>query len=164
MMAYSSPESLAQALDTGRGTYYSRSREKLWVKGEESGNTQELLSARFDCDRDTLLFTVRQKGGACHTGSYSCFGGRGFVLEDLYETLRSRMEAGDERSYTYRLSKDEHAIMAKIAEESKEIINYTDRENLVWEIADITYFIMVLMASKGIAPEEIVHELRGRRK
>jgi phosphoribosyl-ATP pyrophosphohydrolase len=74
------------------------------------------------------------------------------------------MEAGDERSYTYRLSKDEHAIMAKIAEESKEIINYTDRENLVWEIADITYFIMVLMASKGIAPEEIVHELRGRRK
>ncbi|RZN50519.1 bifunctional phosphoribosyl-AMP cyclohydrolase/phosphoribosyl-ATP diphosphatase HisIE [archaeon] len=164
MMAYSSPASLARALDTGRGTYYSRSRARLWVKGEESGNTQELLAVRYDCDRDTLLFTVQQKGVACHTGSYSCFGDKGFELGDLYETLMARVASGDEGSYTYRLSKDERAIMAKIAEESQEIINYTDRANLVWEIADITYFLLVLMASKGIAPHEIVNELRGRRK
>jgi len=164
MLAYSSPESLRYALEKGAGTYYSRSRQKIWVKGEESGNTQELIRVRYDCDRDTLLFTVRQKGGACHTGSYSCFDERNFNLLELYEVLRSRIESGNESSYTYRTASDESKIMAKIAEESQEVINYTDRRNLVWEIGDLTYFLLMLMAKKGIEPDEIIKELRGRRR
>lgn len=164
MLAYSTPESLGIALREGVGAYYSRSRKALWIKGEESGNTQELVRVRTDCDRDTLLFTVRQKGVACHTGSYSCFGGRTFSFGELYETLLSRMEEGGRGSYTYRLAQNEDHIKAKIGEEAQEVIHYTDRENLVWEIADVAYFILVLMAKKGIAPDEIVKELRGRRR
>ena len=164
MMAYSSRVSLISALNSGAGTYFSRSRNKLWVKGEESGNTQELLSVRYDCDRDTLLFTVNQKGGACHLGTYSCFGDKEFSLYDLYDTLKERIESGDKNSYTARITQKECMIMEKIAEESGEVINYTDRRNLVWEIADLAYFLLVLMAKKNIEPDEIVKELRGRRR
>jgi len=164
MMAYSSKESLKFALKRGVGAYYSRSRQKLWIKGEESGNTQELLRVRYDCDRDTLLFTVRQKGVACHTGSYSCFNEKEFSLRELYDVLRQRIESGDEGSYTYRTAKDESKIMEKIKEEADEVVNYTDRSNLVWEVADLAYFLLMLMAKKGIEPDEIVKELRGRRR
>ena len=84
MLAYSTAESVRKALSTGIATYFSRSRNKIWVKGETSGNTQKLLSARFDCDRDALLFKVKQKGNACHLGRYSCFGDKEFTIEDLY--------------------------------------------------------------------------------
>ncbi|MBN1786076.1 MAG: bifunctional phosphoribosyl-AMP cyclohydrolase/phosphoribosyl-ATP diphosphatase HisIE [Candidatus Methanofastidiosa archaeon] len=164
MLAYSNRDSLKYALKNGRGAYHSRSRDRLWVKGEESGNTQELVRVAYDCDRDTLLFTVRQNGAACHTGSYSCFGERKFSLEELYATLRERIESGDERSYTYRTAKNERGIMEKISEESKEVVTYKDRPNLVWEIADLTYFLLMLMAKKNIEPDEIVKELRGRRR
>ncbi|MHC1598009.1 MAG: bifunctional phosphoribosyl-AMP cyclohydrolase/phosphoribosyl-ATP diphosphatase HisIE [Candidatus Methanofastidiosia archaeon] len=165
MLAYSSQESLRMALTQGAGVYYSRSRNSIWIKGEESGNTQELLNVRYDCDRDTLLFTVRQKGVACHMGTYSCFtDDEAFTLSTLHDTLRARMQSGDASSYTYRLSRDEKAIMDKIAEESGEVINYKDRENLVWEISDLAYFLLVLMAKKGIDPKEIITELRGRRR
>ncbi len=87
MLAYSDEESLRHALTRGEGAYRSRSRKKLWVKGEESGNTQELVRVRYDCDRDTLLFTVRQMGVACHTGRYSCFDDREFGLTELYDVL-----------------------------------------------------------------------------
>ena len=83
MLAWQTPESLRQALATGRGIYRSRSRGEVWVKGATSGNTQELLRARADCDRDTVLFTVRQNGPACHTGAASCFGPLDFELADL---------------------------------------------------------------------------------
>jgi len=164
MLAYSTPESLKAALRDGTGTYYSRSRKRLWTKGEESGNTQELLRVRYDCDRDTLLFTVRQKGVACHTGSYACFDDREFSLNELYQTLRDRIGGGDTSSYTCRLANDERKLMNKIMEEAREVSEYTDRENLVWEIADVAYHLLVLMAKKGIGPEEIVKELRGRRR
>ncbi len=164
MLAYSTPESLAMALKDGTGTYYSRSRQKLWAKGEESGNTQELLRVRYDCDRDTLLFTVRQAGAACHTGSYACFGEREFTLAELYGTLSGRISGGDTSSYTCRLAHDERKLMQKILEEAREVSEYTNRENLVWEIADVAYHLLVLMAKKEIQPDEIVKELRGRRR
>jgi len=164
MLAYSDRESLVLALRDGVGAYHSRSRNKLWIKGEESGNDQELVRVQYDCDYDTLLFTVRQKGVACHTGRYSCFKDKDFSLLELFDVLRQRIESGDEGSYTYRTAKSESGIMEKIAEESQEVISYTDRPNLVWEIADLTYFILMLMAKKGIEPEEIVNELRGRRR
>ncbi|MEK6867360.1 MAG: phosphoribosyl-AMP cyclohydrolase, partial [Nanoarchaeota archaeon] len=155
MQAWSNKESLQKTFVTTRATYYSRSRNALWTKGETSGNTQEFITARYDCDRDTVLFIVSQKNAACHTGMYSCFEEREFSIQVLYETLVQRISEDSNGSYTAKIAKDEKAIMKKIKEEADEVINYRDRENLVWEIADVTYFLLVLMAKKGITPKDI---------
>ena len=107
MLAYSNKESLRKSLSEGLATYYSRSRQKLWTKGLTSGNTQELISAKFDCDRDTLLFKVKQKGNACHTGRYSCFEDRNFSINELYSLLLDRKANLPENSYTTKLFKNE---------------------------------------------------------
>lgn len=164
MLAYSSKESLSLAFETGKGTYYSRSRKELWTKGASSGNTQELLKVRFDCDRDALLFTINQKNVACHTGAYSCFGDKEFVLGDLYEVIMDRIRHPKEGSYTSGLAADDMAVKEKISEEANEVVHYKDRENLVWEIADLTYFVIVLMAKHQISLDEIRNELWRRRK
>jgi phosphoribosylformimino-5-aminoimidazole carboxamide ribotide isomerase len=165
MLAFSTPESVRAALTTGKGTYYSRSRKKIWTKGEEeSGNTQELVKARYDCDRDALLFTVRQKNVACHMGSYSCFGEREFGIDELYATILSRKENPVPGSYTASLLSDEKLLKEKIMEEAQEIVEHTDRENLVWEVADLSYFVLVMMAREGITPKEVRAELEGRQK
>jgi len=164
MLANSTRESLKRTFATNKATYYSRSRERLWTKGEESGNLQKFIKARYDCDRDTLLFTVKQKNVACHTGSYSCFGNKEFGLQELYEVLRDRIENPRQNSYTSKIAKDEKKIMEKIREEAEEVINYKDKNNLVWELADLTYFLTVLMAKKGITPQDVKNELWRRRK
>ncbi|MBS3135693.1 bifunctional phosphoribosyl-AMP cyclohydrolase/phosphoribosyl-ATP diphosphatase HisIE [Candidatus Woesearchaeota archaeon] len=164
MLAYSNPKSLLMALESGKGTYYSRSRKKIWVKGETSGNFQVLKKARYDCDRDVLLFTVSQKNFACHTGKYSCFGERDFSMEELYSVIAGRIKNPRRGSYTSLIAKDEELVKAKIKEEAMEVINYKDKDNLVWEIADLAYFILVLMAKKGITLDDIKNELGGRRK
>jgi phosphoribosyl-ATP pyrophosphohydrolase len=164
MMAYSSPESVRKSLEIRKATYFSRSRQELWTKGETSGNYQDLLKISWDCDRDTLLYTVDQTNVACHTGTYSCFEDKGFTLDDLYGVLKGRMENPVDGSYTNKLLENESKIMEKIIEESKEVVNYTDRQNLVWEIADLTYFLQVLMVKNGIEPKEITNELWRRRK
>lgn len=166
MLAYSSKESLSKTFECGRATYYSRSRKRLWTKGESSGNFQEIVKVRYDCDRDTLLFTVRQKNGACHTGNYSCFGcgDKEFFLDDVYDVVVERVRNPIEGSYTSGISCDEDSIKEKIREESYEVLNYTDRDNLVWEIADLAYFVMVLMAKKGITPGDVRNELWRRRR
>lgn len=164
MLAFSDKESLVKSLRTGNCTYYSRSRKKLWTKGETSGNFQELIRVDYDCDRDSLLFTVRQNNTACHTGKYSCFGEKIFDIEELYQILRDRITNKKEGSYTFSISKTETKIMEKILEECSEVINYKDRENLVYEISDLLYFLLVLMAKKGIGPDEIIDELWRRRK
>ncbi len=163
-LAYSNAKSLEQALKTGRGTYYSRSRQSLWVKGETSGNIQNLLSVRFDCDHDALLFTVEQTGDACHTGSPSCFGAKEFRLRDLFKTIKDRGNEPRDDSYTSRILQSEETILRKIREEAEEVCTYTSRENLIWEIADLTYFVMTLMAHNGIEPEEVKNELWRRRR
>lgn len=164
MLAYSSKESIAKSFGTGKATYYSRSRTELWTKGETSGNFQKLMTARFDCDCDALLFTVRQENFACHTGSYSCFGDKRFNLDALYSVVKEKVENPVEGSFTAAISASETTIMDKIAEETAEVIDYKDRQNLVWEIADLSYFLLVLMAKKGIAPSEVRDELSRRRK
>ena len=161
MLAYSNKDSLMKAFSSGLATYYSRSRDQIWTKGMTSGNTQELITARYDCDRDTILLRVKQKGDACHTGTYSCFGEKGFSLGDLYQAIGNRKGTG---SFTDKLLKDDKLLKSKIREESGEVLDYTDRDNLVWEIADLTYFVMVLMAREGIRPEEITNELWRRRR
>lgn len=163
-LAYSNEESLKQALRSGRGTYYSRSRQSLWVKGETSGDIQDLLSVRYDCDRDALLFTVEQRGNACHTGSSSCFGSKEFRLQDLFRTIEERGKEPRDNSYTSRILQSEETILGKIREEAEEVCTYTSRENLIWEIADLTYFVMTLMVHNGIEPEEVKNELWRRRR
>jgi phosphoribosyl-ATP pyrophosphohydrolase/phosphoribosyl-AMP cyclohydrolase len=165
MLAYSNSDSLGKTFESNAATYYSRSRQSLWTKGETSGNRQEFLTARWDCDRDALLFTVRQTGeGACHTGAYSCFGGKRFGFEELYATLAQRIANPSPGSYTARLAAEPAVLREKILEEAGEVADYKDRENLVWELADLSYFMMVLMARNGIAPDEVRNELWRRRK
>ncbi len=163
MLAFSSQDSLIQSFAQKRGIYYSRSRKSIWVKGETSGNYQTLNQVRYDCDQDTLLFIVRQEGVACHLQRYSCFGNKEFKLSDLYEIIQDRILNPVASSYTSKISKKERLIIEKIKEESDEVINYTNDENLVWEIADLMYFIMVLMAKKNIKLEDILNELWSRR-
>lgn len=164
MMAFSSKESLRRTFESGKSNYYSRSRKKLWQKGEASGNFQELLKARYDCDRDTLLFTVRQNGKACHIGEYSCFGEKEFGFGDLYDAIKERIESQQAGSYTAKLSSDEKLLKSKIREEAAEVACYKDRRNLVWEVADLAYFVMVLMAKNGVTMKDVRSELGGRRR
>jgi len=163
MLAFSSQDSLTQALIQKKGIYYSRSRKSIWIKGETSGNYQILNKVRYDCDQDALIFNVRQEGVACHLQRYSCFGNKEFALSDLYEIIQDRILNPVNDSYTSKISKDERLIIEKIKEESNEVINYTDDQNLSWEIADLFYFVMVLMAKKGIKLQDILNELWSRR-
>ncbi len=164
MLAFSNKESLLRTFKTGKATYYSRSRKKIWEKGETSGNYQEILKVKYDCDKDTLLFIVKQKNVACHTGKYSCFDDKEFSFEDLYDVISDRIINPKKGSYTSKIAADEKKIKEKIREECMEILSYKDKNNLVWEISDLLYFIFVLMAKKGIDIDDIEHELWRRRK
>jgi phosphoribosyl-ATP pyrophosphohydrolase len=165
MLAYSSEESLKNTISTRKATYFSRSRNKLWIKGEESGNSQEVKRIHYDCDNDSLLFKVEQTGYACHTGTYSCFLDKDFSLNILYNIINNRIENSTvEKSYTKRLAEDNDLLLSKIKEECLEVVNFTDRDNLIWEIADLTYFVLVLMATQKITLSEIIDELGRRNK
>ncbi len=165
MLAYSSEESLKNTISTRKATYFSRSRNKLWIKGEESGNSQEVKRIHYDCDNDSLLFKVEQTGYACHTGNYSCFLDKDFSLNILYNIINNRIENSTvEKSYTKRLAEDNDLLLSKIKEECLEVVNFTDRDNLIWEIADLTYFVLVLMATQKITLSEIIDELGRRNK
>ncbi len=164
MLAYSTKESLRQALESRKGVYYSRSKKAVWIKGATSGNFQELLKARPDCDRDALIFTVKQKNVACHEGQYSCFGNRTFSLQQLYETIQDRIKNPREGSYTAEIAASEKNILRKIDEEVRELLDYSTRDNLIWEMADVIYFMLVLMGKKGIGLNEVMSELESRRR
>lgn len=164
MMAYANKEAVKNALKTGKATYYSRTREKLWIKGETSGNTQEVQKVKYDCDRDTLLYVVKQKGAACHTGRYSCFEDNEFSFEELYETLKDRLENLPDNSYTTKLFKDDFFLKRKINEEAFEVLNAVNNEELVWEISDLAYFVMTLMVKNNIKIDDIKNHLGSRRK
>lgn len=163
-LAYSTAESVRLALKTGKGTYFSRSRKSIWVKGETSGNTQELVTARFDCDMDALLFMVRQKGNACHLGRYSCFGDKDFTVNELYNLLLDRKRLLPDKSFTTKLFKDEFYLKRKIMEEAFESVNYEQGDGLEWEAADLTYFMLTFMAMHNVTPQDILNNLASRTK
>ena len=164
MLAYSSKESLQKSLSLGLATYYSRSRQELWTKGLTSGNTQELISAKFDCDQDALLFKVRQKGNACHTGRYSCFEDKDFCINELYNLLLDRRSNLPEGSYTTKLLKDEFYLKRKVMEEAFESVNYEQGDGLEWEASDLAYHMLTFMALHGVTPQDIINNLASRTK
>lgn len=164
MMAYSNEEAVKKSLKSGNATYYSRSRKELWEKGATSGNTQKLVQAKYDCDRDTLLYKVEQKGPACHLGNYSCFEDKDFSIDELYEVLLERKSNLPENSFTTKLFKDEFFLKRKIMEEAFETVNFENGDGLEWEAADLAYFVLTLMAKHDIEPKEILNNLASRRK
>ncbi|MBR6238487.1 MAG: bifunctional phosphoribosyl-AMP cyclohydrolase/phosphoribosyl-ATP diphosphatase HisIE [Lachnospiraceae bacterium] len=178
MMAYMNEEAFNKTLETGNMTYYSRSRGKLWLKGEESGHFQYLKSMYVDCDSDTLLAKVEQVGAACHTGNRTCFytnifeketargGNPLLVFNQVMDVILDRKKNPKEGSYTnYLFDKGLDKILKKVGEETTEIVIAAKNPNpneVVYEISDLLYHLMVLMAERGISWEEITEELAKR--
>lgn len=177
MMAYMNEEAYCATLHSGRMTYFSRSRQSLWLKGETSGHFQYVKSLSLDCDNDTILAKVRQVGAACHTGSRSCFfqplAEKEYedtnplkVFEDVFHVILDRKEHPKEGSYTnYLFDKGIDKILKKVGEEATEIIiaaKNPDPEEIKYEISDFLYHVMVLMAEKGVTWEDITEELANR--
>lgn len=154
-LVYSDLESVAAAIDTGRGVYHSRARNGLWIKGESSGHTQTLLRIDADCDRDALRFTVRQHGtGFCHTGSHSCFGdARG--LTATARAITDRITDAPAGSYTRRLLDDPKLLRAKLIEEAGELADADTPDGAAHEAADLFYFALVAAARRGVSLERI---------
>ena len=161
-------------LETGTTWFWSRSRQELWHKGATSGNTQRLAELRYDCDADALVVEVVKDGPACHTGSESCFFNpvwhsdtlKDFSYDGLYELVKGRKTNPQEGSYTtYLFQKGIDKILKKVGEECTEVIigaKNASQEEAVFEIADLTYHLMVLMAEMGITPSDITRELEKR--
>ncbi|KAJ4988846.1 histidinol dehydrogenase [Stagonosporopsis vannaccii] len=157
-LVYSSEESVAESLRTGRGVYQSRKRG-LWYKGESSGDIQELVSLALDCDNDCLQFVVRQKGrGFCHLATPTCFG-QYTGLSKLQKTLQSRRESAPEGSYTARLFNDSQLLRAKILEEATELCDATTKEHIAFEAADLFYFAMTKCVAAGVSLEDVERNL-----
>ncbi len=161
-LVYSSKESVAAAVECGAGVYWSRSRDRLWIKGDSSGDTQELISIRPDCDGDALLFTVRQRGnGFCHLGMRTCFGESG-GLAGLERKLRDRKVNDAPGSFTAKLLADPSLLREKLVEEAGELADADNRDNVIWEAADSLYFTLCAMARAGVTLEEVERELDRR--
>lgn len=173
-LAYMNEESLKISLEKQLSCFYSRSRQKLWLKGETSGNYQHIVSITADCDKDALVVMVEKDGPACHTGTDSCFTTPlfisetlpGFSMDGLYELLEGRKKDLPEGSYTtYLFQKGIDKILKKIGEESTEVIiaaKENDKKETVYEIADLAYHIMVMMVEMGISVDDIRKELASR--
>jgi phosphoribosyl-AMP cyclohydrolase / phosphoribosyl-ATP pyrophosphohydrolase len=168
MLAYSSPASLTQALQTGQGVYFSRSRNEIWQKGLTSGNIQKLISCRVDCDRDAILFRVVQEGPACHLKTRTCFGSDRFSLPKLFDILKQRKEAAmagnAEGSYSAKLFNNRKLLLRKLMEEAYEVVTAENFEELRWETADLLYFASLLAVDEGLEWTDITSELGGRHK
>lgn len=188
MLAYMNEEALQKTIVTGYTWFYSRSRQSLWNKGEISGNKQKVRDISYDCDGDTLLIKVHQTGVACHTGSYSCFSGRQLfgweekgvavvpqepqvsltaVLNDLYNVIQDRQINPVEGSYTnYLFEKGQDKILKKVGEEAVETViasKNNSREEVLYEMGDLWYHCLVLLAYHKLSPDQLLHELMNRR-
>ncbi len=160
-LAYSNLESLREAVKRQRGVYHSRSRG-LWIKGETSGATQKLLRVDLDCDRDALRFTVAQGGsGFCHLDTRTCWGDDAGITH-LARRLAGRLSNAPQGSYTARLFRDADLLKAKLLEEAGELADAQSKDAIVWEAADLIYFTLAKMVSKGVGLDEVERELDRR--
>lgn len=183
MMAYMDKEALELSLTTKIAHYFSRSKQRIWKKGETSGHIQKIHSFNIDCDNDTLLIKVTQEGVACHTGRRSCFfteldsgdvtsdveinsHAMYGVIDTLYHTIQERKNADPESSWTAKLfAKGDNVILKKVVEEAGEFcFAYKDNDvhEMIYEAADLTYHMLVALAAKNISPDRIKQELARR--
>ena len=183
MLAYMNPEALELTIKTNYAHYFSRSKQRIWKKGESSNHLQEIVEILIDCDNDTLLLKVNQEGVACHTGRKSCFftnlstnetisevqvdttSAYG-VIDTLYHTIQEKKNDDPTKSYTAKLLQGkQNSMLKKIVEESGEFtfaIKDNDTEEIIYEAADITYHVLVALASKNISPDRVKQELARR--
>lgn len=169
-LAYMNQESLTRTLESGETWFWSRSRNELWHKGETSGNTQQVVSLASDCDNDAIVVLVNPAGPACHTGARSCFDVEqdlNGLLTELYELIESRERGRPAGSYTtYLFDKGLDKILKKVGEESAEAIiaaKNEDRKQLVAEVSDLVYHLLVLLVARGVSLDEVRAELAQRR-
>ncbi len=161
-LTYSNRDSLHEAIRSGAGVYWSRSRRALWRKGESSGATQHLLRVDLDCDRDALRFVVRQhRPGFCHRRTRTCFG-EWHDLESLQQTIRARIGSAPAGSYTDRLLGNRELLSAKLVEEAAELAAAVTPEHTAEEAADLLYFLLVALASRGASLQDALRVLRQR--
>ena len=178
MMAYMNEESYNKTIRTGKMTYFSRSRQQLWTKGETSGHYQYIKSLTLDCDNDTILAKVSQVGAACHTGNRSCFFqelmSREYddtnplnVLQNVYSVIRDRKEHIKGGSYTnYLFEKGIDKILRKLGEQATGIVvaaKNPNQDEIKYEISDLLYYLMVLMAERDIVWKDVTDDLADRR-
>ena len=174
-VAYMSRESLEISIKEKRTCFFSRSRQKLWRKGETSGNVQHIVSITSDCDNDALVVEVVKEGPACHLGNESCFANTVFVddnvtkpfsVSNLYELIESRKTNKQDGSYTsYLFDKGLDKILKKVGEECTEVViaaKNNDKKETIFEISDIAYHILVMMVEMGITPADVTAELKSR--
>jgi phosphoribosyl-ATP pyrophosphohydrolase/phosphoribosyl-AMP cyclohydrolase len=175
MMAWANLESYNLMLSTGRTHFWSRSRQKLWMKGEESGHVQDIVSIQTDCDSDTLLIRVRQTGPACHLQRPSCFdevlygdtAGTAAILPELRRIIRDRKEHPQPGSYTNQLLSNEDKVLKKVIEEAGELAiagKGKDHNGEVWEAADLIYHQLVLYEYLDLPLDEVFRKLSDRHK
>ena len=182
MLAYMNEEAYRLTLETGYAHYFSRSKQRIWKKGESSGHTQKVLDLLIDCDADTVLMKVEQKGVACHTGRPSCFFTsvtRGEtvlekevdtdaiygVVDTLYHTILERKQNGNEKSWTRKLLDNPELLRSKIREEADELavaIEKESDEQVIYEAADLLYHALVGLGSREISPDRVKQELARR--
>lgn len=170
MLGFMNKEAYEKTLTTGKVTFYSRTKQRLWTKGETSGNFLEVVSIKSDCDNDTLLIQAHPTGPVCHTGTDTCWGEKNeqdiMFLKELQDFIDKRHEEMPEHSYTTSLFRSGVNKMAqKVGEEAVETIieacNGTD-ERLIYEGADLLYHLIVLLTYKGYRIEDLVRELKER--
>ncbi|AGR76455.1 phosphoribosyl-AMP cyclohydrolase / phosphoribosyl-ATP pyrophosphatase [Aliarcobacter butzleri 7h1h] len=183
MLAYMNKEALELTIKTNYAHYFSRSKQRIWKKGESSNHLQEIVEILVDCDNDTLLLKVNQTGVACHTGRKSCFytnlktdkiisdveinttAAYG-VIDTLYHTICERKDEDVSKSYTAKLLKgNQNSMLKKIVEESGEFtfaVKDDNEEEIIYEAADVTYHVLVALASKNINPDRVKQELARR--
>ncbi|PHR68924.1 MAG: bifunctional phosphoribosyl-AMP cyclohydrolase/phosphoribosyl-ATP pyrophosphatase [Arcobacter sp.] len=183
MLAYMNKEALELSLSTNIAHYFSRSKQRIWKKGESSGHIQDIVEILLDCDDDTILLKVNQTGVACHTGRKSCFftniknneiisevevdtSAAYGVIDTLYHTIQEKKNTDPTKSYTAKLLQgEENSMLKKIVEEAGELtfaIKDNDEKEIIFEAADITYHVLVALASKNISPDRVKQELTRR--
>ncbi len=176
MLAHANREAITATLSTKRGTYYSRSRNRLWVKGEESGHTQHVVSVTLDCDGDAVLYTVEQIGSACHKGNGSCFhnpiigelpgSSFGAMMGEVYATILDRIRNPKDGSYVSTLHQQGiDRALKKIGEEAGEVIiaaKNGSKDELTLEASDLMFHTMIALAEVGVSLDDIARELEQR--
>jgi phosphoribosyl-ATP pyrophosphohydrolase/phosphoribosyl-AMP cyclohydrolase len=165
MLGYANKEALKKTFASGQLTFWSRTRNKLWTKGETSGKYLDVMRLRADCDRDTVLATVVPRGPVCHTGSWTCFtseSAESSTFERLQRIIEQRLKNPSPGSYTASL--DDVRVREKIREEAEELTEAKERQDIVWECADLLYFMTVLMSKEGVPFADVLAELDRRHK